>query len=152
MPARTNTIIFPLLLIIVLLSGCTARYVAEYDASVKEEIIQVAKKVDLFWGNLLDTPVSDRKYATFKNSYNEIETDIRGLLMKNEIRPLNKVSTQQVKILLDLWVEDKELHKTNNGFSDFEAKRHRTQFVRVFTAIAKGEEAKNMSSESTSDQ
>ena len=93
-----------------------------------------------------------RAISTFKNSYNEIETDIRGLLMKNEIRPLNKVSTQQVKILLDLWVEDKELHKTNDGFSDFEDKRHRTQFVRVFTAIAKGEEAKNISSESTSDQ
>lgn len=56
-----------IILIIMLLSasGCVVRYVADYDESIKEEIVQVAKKVDLFWGALLDTPAADRKYEKF---------------------------------------------------------------------------------------
>ena len=134
-------------LVIALLSasGCAVRYVADYDASIKDEIVQVAKKVDLFWGALLDTKSDERKYDKFRDQYNQIETDIRGLVMKNEIRALNKESTKQANIALDLWVEDRSIHKAKDGFSDFEAKRHRKQFSRVFTSMAKGEEAKNIS-------
>lgn len=127
-------------------AGCTVKYVAEYDTTIKDEIVQISKKVDLFWGDLLDTPSNERKYGKFKVKYNEIEADIRGLVMRNEIRPLNDESTKQAKIALGLWVQDRELHRNNDGFSDFEAKRHRVQFTRVFTAMAKGEEAKDTSS------
>jgi hypothetical protein len=140
-------------LITVLLSsnGCAVQYIADYDASIKDEIVQVAKKVDLFWGALLDTQSADRKYDKFKGQYNQIETDIRGLVMKNEIRALNKESTKQANIALELWVEDRSIHKENDGFSDFEAKQHRKQFNRVFTAMAKGEEAKNISTTNDSE-
>ena len=125
-------------------AGCAVNFVAEYNAAIQEEIIQTARKVDLFWGELMDTNIGDRQYDNFKDKYNEIETDIRVLLMKNEIRALNEESTKQAKIALDLWMEDRKLHKTNNTFSDFEAQRHRTQYTRIFTAMAKGEEAKNI--------
>lgn len=134
------------LLFAVLVSGCTVKYVAEYDAAIKDETVAIAKKVDLFWGNLLDTPSDQRQYENFKILYNEIESDIRSLHMKNEIRPLNELSTKQVQNALELWIEDREMHKRENTFSDFLAKRHRQQFVRVFTAIAKGEDVKNMQS------
>ena len=138
---------FPIVFLISILlsvTGCTVKYVADYDASIKEEIFQVANKVDFFWGTLLDTPVTDRKYDKFKDQYNQIESDIRGLVMKNEVRALNKESTKQANIALKLWMEDKSIHKGNDNFSDFEAKRHRKQFIRVFTAMAKGEDAKNI--------
>jgi len=131
-------------------SGCTVHYVADYDASIKEEILQVAKNVDLFWGALIDSDTSKREYEKFKVQYNQIETDIRGLVMINEIRDLNTESTKQANIALDLWVKDRKFHKQNNTFSDFEAKRHRKQFTRIFTAMAKGEEAKNISATSGS--
>ena len=138
---------FPIVFLISILlsvTGCTVKYVADYDASIKEEIFQVANKVDFFWGTLLDTQVTDRKYDKFKDQYNQIESDIRGLVMKNEVRALNKESTKQANIALKLWMEDKSIHKGNDNFSDFEAKRHRKQFNRVFTAMAKGEDAKNI--------
>jgi len=125
--------------------GCTVRYVPDYDASIKEEIVQTAKKVDLFWGALLEMDSTERAYDKFKDQYNEIETDLRGLVMKNEIRALNEESAKQAQIALDLWIEDKKLHKRNDRFSDFEAERHRKQYIRLFTAMAKGEEAKNIS-------
>jgi hypothetical protein len=126
----------------IIISGCAVKYVADYDASVQEEIIQIAKKVDLFWGALLDLENSKRVYEKFKDQYNQIETDIRGLVMKNEVRALNKESTKQSNIALDLWIEDRNIHKDNNTFSDFEAKKHRKQYIRVFTAMAKGESVK----------
>ena len=128
----------------ILLSACTVQYVADYDASIVEETVTIAKKVDLFWGELLDTPTTKRQYSAFREQYNIIETDIRGLLMKNRIRALNNESTEQVEILLRLWVDDRESHKKKNSFSDFLAKRHRQQFERVFIAIAKGEKAKDI--------
>ena len=145
-----NKSIFLMLIFVLLTNGCAVKYVADYDASIKEEIVQVAKKVDLFWGELIDTDVSERTYDKFKAKYNDIEVDIRALVMKNEIRALNKLSTEQANIALDLWIEDKELHKKNNGFSNFEAKRHRKQFLRVFTAMAKGEEVKNTKPDNSS--
>jgi hypothetical protein len=68
--------------------------------------------------------------------------------MKNEIRALNKESTKQSKIALELWVQDRAIHKKDNGFTDFEAKRHRKQFYRVFKAMAKGESVKNTTNSS----
>lgn len=128
-----------------LLSGaCTVHYVADYDAEVKADILRVAKQVDLFWGKLLATPVDQRQYAKFKDDYIRIETDLRGLLMQNRIRPLNELSTQQSQIALELWEQDMADHKNNEGISDFIAKRHRQDFVRVFVAMAKGEEAKQL--------
>ncbi len=124
-------------------SGCTVKYVADYDASIKEETLQIAKKVDLFWGTLIDTEKGQREYSHFKNEYNEIESDIRILKLKNNIRAFNHISTRQVSVALDLWIEDKKSHKKKNSFSNFLAKRHRQQFIRLFTAIAKGEEEKN---------
>ncbi len=140
---KSRLLIFLLIINLFFMAGCTVKYVADYDAAIKGEIVQVAKKVDLFWGNLLDTKVEERKYEHYKDKYNEIETDIRGLVMKNEIRPLNKESTKQAKILLGLWMQDKKIHKESDTFTDFEAKQHRRQHVRVFTAMAKGEEIKN---------
>lgn len=142
--SRYRKLFFSLILMLSIYSSCSVQYVAEYDASIKQEIVRIAKLVDLFWGELLDTPIEDRKYDNFKKMYNKIETDLRGLKMMNEIRPLNKASTKQSENALILWIEDKKIHKENDGFSNFEAKSHRKQYMRVFIAMAKGEEAKDI--------
>lgn len=140
---RKFSITFFILTILLTINGCAVRYVADYDAAIKDEIIQIAKKVDLFWGALLDTEPDKRKYAAFKDQYNAIESDMRGLVMKNDIRELNDASTKQAVITLDLWSEDRSMHKKNDNFSNFIAKRHRKQFNRIFIAMAKGEDIKN---------
>ena len=60
----------------------------------------------------------------------------------SEIRALNKESTKQANIALSLWVEDRQIHKKEDSFSNSEAQRHRKQFHRVFTAMASGEDIK----------
>lgn len=146
-PSRFLPFVIILVFLGVAASACTVRYVADYDAEVKAEILRIAKEVDLFWGRLLDTPADQRQYAKFKDDYNRIEADLRNLRMRNEIRPLNRLSTEQSQIALDLWLDDKTSHKQNNTISDFIANRHRKQFVRVFVAMARGEIAKGSEQE-----
>ena len=78
------------------------RYVAGYDSAIKKETLQIAKKVCLFWSELLDTDISKRKYNNFKRKYNEIESDIRILKVKNNIRDFNEIYTMQVNNILEL--------------------------------------------------
>lgn len=145
--SRLIPFILGLLMLALSVPGCTVRYVADYDAEVKAEILRIAREVDLFWGRLLDTPSGERQYANFQADYNRIESDLRNLVMRNEIRPLNRLSTEQSQIALDLWIGDKSSHKENDTISDFIARRHRQQFVRVFVAMAKGEMAKESTQE-----
>jgi len=144
---RIRSLYLFFIILVMVTSACTVKYVADYDASIMDEIIQISKKVDLFWGELLDTPEAERRYEKFRNKYTAIETDIRGLVMRNEIRPINKESTKQANIALDLWIQDRDEHKKNDKFTNFEARRHRKQYQRVFISMAKGEEAKNTSAE-----
>ena len=67
---HTN-VILAFLILILSVPGCAVRYVADYDSSIKKETLNIAKKVDLFWGELLDTNVSSRDYTSFKKTYNE---------------------------------------------------------------------------------
>jgi hypothetical protein len=128
-----------LLILTVVATGCTVRYVAEYDASIKDEIVRIAKEVDLFYGQLLEAPPNQRQYDKYKDTYLKIEADLRALKMQNEIREFNKESTKQTQNALDLWIEDKQNHRKNNTVDDATIKLHRRQFTRVFVAMAKGE-------------
>ena len=122
--------------------GCTVQYVAVYDESIKNEIIRIAGEVEMFYATLLEADASLRGYNNFKDRYLAIEVDLRTLLTRNKIRPLNEESTKQTEIALELWLDDKEKHKFNDSVSDFIINSHRNQFQRIFIAMAKGEAVK----------
>lgn len=122
--------------------GCTVQYVAVYDESIKNEIIRIAGEVEMFYATVLEVDTSLRGYNNFKDRYLVIEVDLRTLLTRNKIRPLNEESTKQTEIALELWLGDKEKHKRNDSVSDFIINSHRNQFQRIFIAMAKGEAVK----------
>lgn len=133
-----------LLLVAFALGGCAVKLVADYDSVAFEEILKFGKKVDRFYGDLLETKPSDRAYQKFGAQYVEIETDIRSLVTRNKARALNEESTQISEITLNLWVKYKDAHRTKNTYSDGTAKLDRNRFVRLFAAAASAERAKNL--------
>jgi len=133
---------FMLVLIVYTISGCRVQYVADYDDNIRNDIISIAEEIDMFYTLLLETPEADRTYESFKEDYLDIEVSLRSLLMKNKIRPLNEESTRQTEIALELWLEDKEAHKEDDTVSDFIVNQHRSQFQRIFIAMAIGESVK----------
>ena len=133
-----------LLLLLLLHTGCTVQYVAAFDENVRDQIYELAEEVDKFWGTMLEMPEGEREYEQFRDQYVDIETKLRSLLLKNEARPGNEESAEQSRILLELWIEDKEIHREQDSFNNFLANRHRRQFTEVFTAMARAEEEKRM--------
>lgn len=124
------------------LYSCRVQYVASYDQTVQNEIIRISSEVDMFYGKLLEIPEDERSYDNFKNDYLKIEVDLRTLLTRNKIRPLNDESIQQTKNALNIWLDDKDRHKKKNTVSDFTINLHRKQFQRIFVAMAIGESVK----------
>lgn len=131
-----------LILFALALGGCTVKLVADYDAATFEEILKTGKRVDRFYGDLLETKPTDRAYQKFASQYVEIETDIRSLLTRNKARALNPESTRIAEITLNLWSKYKDAHKAKDTYSDGTAKLDRDRFVRVFAAAARAERAK----------
>ncbi len=137
-----------LLLVLVLspaTSGCAVRLVADYDSAAFEEILAVGKKVDRFYGTLLETKADSRQYSAYAEQYVGLETDIRGMLTRNQARALNSESTEISRIILNLFIKHKEQHKARNTYSDGNAKLDRNRFARLFASAASAEEAKKLS-------
>jgi len=131
--------------LVVGLAGCApVQFVADYDAATFEEILSVGKKVDRFYGDLLESPEANRPYAEYSGKYVEIETDIRSLWLRNQARPLNQESTRISKIILEFWIKYKDEHLADGGYGNGEAKLDRNRFSRLFAAAANAELAKKL--------
>ena len=138
-----------LLSILVFIQGCALKLVADYDAKVVQEIINVSKQVDQFYGELIETAEPERKYEKFKDKYIQIEVNIRALIVQNKARPLNDESIFIAETTLEKWLKYKEEHKKNDSYKTSLAGNHRKRFTRLFTAMSVAEEAKKMKSEGT---
>lgn len=136
---------FSVLLFLALsLGGCTIKWVADYDSVTFEEILKVGKKVDKFYGELLEMRLADRAYQKFSDRYVDIETDIRSLVTRNKARALNDESTQISEITLNLWIKYKNNHQAKDTYSDGIAKLDRNRFGRLFASAASAEQAKKL--------
>jgi len=134
---------------VILIQGCAIQLVPDYKANVAQEIINVSKKVDIFYGKLIETSDSERNYANFKDKYIRIEADLRALIVQNKARPLNDESISIAETTLNKWLKYKKKHKENDSYKVTLAKNHRKRFTRLFTAMSIAEEAKKMRAEQT---
>ena len=137
-----------MLIMLMALGGCAVSLVAPYDAATFEEILKVGKKVDRFYGDLLEVP-EKRPYRTYAEKYVEIETDLRSLHLRNQARPLNQESIRIVEIMLNHWIAYKKLHQAGNDYPAARAELHRRRFSRLFVAAADAENAKKLATEDT---
>lgn len=128
-------------------SGCAIKLVSDYDSAAFEEILATGKKVDKFYGTLLETMADTRHYATFADQYVALETDIRGMVIRNQARALNSESTEISQLILKLFVKYKGLHKDKNTYTDGTAKLDRNRLTRMFASAASAEEAKKLSAD-----
>ena len=135
-----------------IIQGCATKWVADYDAVIAQEVVTVSKQVDRFYGELIETEESERKYDAFKGKYVEIEVNLRALVMQNKARPLNDESISIAETTLEKWVKYKEKHKAGDGYKTALAKNHRKIFTRLFTAMSVAEEAKKMKSDQSNQE
>jgi hypothetical protein len=106
-----------------------------------------AKKVDRFYGDLLEAKTTDRKYSAYSERYVEIESDLRSLYVRNNARPLNRESTGIADIILQKWIKYKDKHKSKDTYSNGMATADRDRFTRLFTSALSAEAKKNLTAD-----
>lgn len=112
------------LLFVLLFVSCRVAFVPEYSAQLEEQITKTAKATDKLYIDMLDVPVSNRTYDSFKDRYNEIESEINSIKLKNEARPKNADFLVINKNLKDAFDEAKKYHKENATLADGEVKAY----------------------------
>jgi hypothetical protein len=133
-----------LTLLLVTATACSVKFVADYDAATFEEILKTGKLVDRFYGDMLEAPEAQRKYATYSIRYVEVETDIRSLLTRNQVRAKNTESIKINETILTLWMKYKDNHQKNDTYRTGVARLDRNRFLRLFAAAADAEAAKRL--------
>jgi hypothetical protein len=119
----------------------------EYNAELSKNIENTAKLVDKFYLSMYETTSVEnngRSYDKFAGQYVEIEVEIKSLLNRNKIRPLNENSTRISEITLELWQKYKEEHKTDNTLSNGLIQLNMKTFADLFFAMQVAEEGKNL--------
>ena len=103
------------------LLACRVTWVPEYNALLEEQIAKAAKATDKLYIDLVVVPLANWTYEIFKDRYNEIESEINSIKLKNEARPKNAdflVINKNLKAAFD---EAKKYHKDNSTLSNGEA-------------------------------
>jgi hypothetical protein len=127
---------------LLLIISCTVKFVAPFDEKTENQIFKTAKLIDTFYGQLLETNESDRKYENFSTQYVEIETEINMLIMRNKVRTLNEESTKISKNILTLWLKYMKRHKEKDTYSSGNAKLERKRFTTNFAYALGAEQVK----------
>jgi hypothetical protein len=127
MTARIFSRKWPVILSVVIsffIFSCRVTLVPEYSAQLEEQVSKTAKATDKLYIDMLDVPLRSRTYESFKDRYNEIESEINSIKLKNEARPKNADFLVINKNLKDAFEEAKKYHKENSTLSDGEAKAY----------------------------
>lgn len=128
--------------LLVLGSSACLQLIAPYDDQTVRDIFAAARTVDQFYGDLLEAPAGKRQYARFSERYVQIESDLRALVLRNEVRPLNEDSTGIARNILTLWRQKKERHMQTDTYQAGAAGLDRERFADLFKYAAMAEKGK----------
>jgi hypothetical protein len=134
------------LAIVLTFAGCAYKIVSDYDPATFEEILSVSRKVDRFYGYLLEAP-EPRPYEKYAQQYVDIEADLRSLYIRNQVRLLNQESARISQITLDQWIAARQRHRRENNYRTPIAELERERFTRVFLSGATAERTKSLAAE-----
>ena len=125
-----------------LLPSCALQLVSDFDQQSLKQMELVAKKVNRLFIKLSYLSPEQRNYHQVKSSYMDVDVELQALKTRQQLRPLNELTLKQLNIIISLWQQGRDRHKSANTVSDFLLKRHQKQYNRMFVAMIKGEESK----------
>lgn len=126
------------------MSACRVQLLPSHDAALQEEITTLAKTVDKFYLHMMESDSAGRSFSANVGEYINIEAELRSILNKNRIRPLNQNAIRINEITLETWIKEKEKHRTANTLSQGLVKLNAMTFRDFFYAMLVAEEAKKM--------
>jgi hypothetical protein len=86
-----------LILSLTLVVGCTVRWISTYDETTDKDVTALEHKVDALFTSLdVPIPITHEKAAA---QYTSIYSDLHTLIVRNEARDKNELTTQQLRLL-----------------------------------------------------
>jgi len=125
-------------------SSCRVQLLPSHDFALQEEITTLAKTVDRFYLQMLESDSTGRSFSANVSEYIHIETELRSILNKNRIKPLNQNAVEINEITLKTWIKEKEKHRTAQILSPGLIKLNSMTFQDFFYAMLVAEEAKKI--------
>lgn len=102
-----------------LLAGCPAHFVSDYDEIFDKAVTDTQRKTDAFLLKMQDTKSPLRKYANAKDTYADIRNDIHSLKLRaqaNNANNLNDLTLKQIATVDDNIAKLQARHEaTPNG-------------------------------------
>jgi hypothetical protein len=118
--------LLPLTLALLLFAACRVTLVPEYNARLEDEIAKAAKANDKLYIDMLDAAPERRSYEAYKEKYNDIESDINSIQLRNEARNRNEDFLKIIRNLKEGFSEAKNYHKERNLLKDGEIKAYQS--------------------------
>lgn len=112
-----------LVLASILLAGCTARWVAEYDQASVDRIGTAYERMDRMYESLIRADPADRTYTTVEAEWSAIATDLRAIALRQKTRADNAESQESADELVSLWDHKRVEHKARSASSPGDAYR-----------------------------
>ena len=120
-----------LFIVLLFLSSCKVTLVPEYSSSLEERIINVAKKNDLLYQDMLGKKEADRKYEYYIDRYNDIAAEINSMELENETRSNNTEMLEIIDNLKKAFNQYKGDHQRKIILPEGEIKVYQSQ-IRAF--------------------
>ena len=126
------------------MSSCRVQLLPSHDAALQEEITSLAKTVDKFYLHMMESDSAGRSFTSNVGDYIDIEAELRSILNKNRIKPLNQNAIRINEITLETWIKEKEKHRAANTLSKGIIKLNAMTFRDFFYAMLVAEQAKKI--------
>jgi hypothetical protein len=130
--------------IIIGVSGCTVKLIADYDEFTDQGVTSLHRKVEGFFINMkahLNDPAWT--YENKKEFYTEIRVDLEVIKLRNSIREKNDITNKQLGLLSKSIDDLEELHKVGSFTAKEVVDAAQLGFNSSFKAILALELAKN---------
>lgn len=141
MKVKTNHVLW-LMICILLISGCSVQFVSKYDEQTMNELSTLDFRIETLYRQMLAISEDQRLYDHYASDYIGIQVAISSCQRYQSRRKNNQETQKQITILMNLWQQDMQTHKTKNTLSDFLVKRRINQYRRLIDTIMDGEIAK----------
>lgn len=134
--------------VIIMLSGCAEiRLISEYDAYTDQNVTKIQRTLETLFTTLERSPTyPDCSHAEQEEDYAEIAVELNLLIARNELRPKNRITQDQLNLLKESLGELEKLHKESDEsgkcMSTEEIQLLRSAFASSFGAILRLELAK----------
>ena len=114
-PTRGRALWWPVVLWMLLLSGCAFNLVAEYDKVSEDRLMAAYEKVNQLYDNLAEATPAERGYDKFAKAWADVSTDLRVVALRQKARANNEESIKIVDKLIRNWEKTRGEHKERSA-------------------------------------